>query len=243
MKIISQLVFLFILHILIFSDGSTLNNVNSLFFTMGTFDSGKSHASPDVLKVGRISNQISVSNQLLSEKCIILSEQSQNRIVVVSTASGNIIWEWKAETSNIKPANLKWFNAPSDAKIVYNGLYMLISASGGGVALVRIKDKKTVFYAFAGGNTHSIELLPDGNIVSTSSTGNFITIFRTDTINSTEEIYRKKIQIKFGHSIVWDNKRQLLWATAMDHLVAFKYNFNCIYPDLIRIDSVVIPGT
>jgi hypothetical protein len=180
---------------------------------------------------------------LKCDKCIILAEQSQNRIAVVNSSSGNIEWQWRAENSNINPAHWKWFNAPSDAKIVYSGRYMLLSASGGGIALVRIKDKKTLFYAYAGGNTHSIELLPDGNIVSASSTGNYLAIFRTDTIKKPEEIYQKKVWIKFGHNIVWDNKRQLLWSAAMDYLIAFKYNFNCNNPDLTRIDSVRIPGT
>jgi hypothetical protein len=189
------------------------------------------------------SPKATMRNQLDCDRCIILAEQSQHRIAVVNTTSGDIVWEWKAENSNINPEHLKWFNSPSDAKIVYSGRYMLVSASGGGIALVRIKDKKTVFYAFAGGNTHSIELLPDGNIISASSTGNYLAIFRTDTLNYPTGIFMKKIQIPSGHNIVWDNSRQLLWTAAMDYLIAFKYNFNCTNPDLTRIDSIRIPGT
>lgn len=184
------------------------------------------------------------SQDFVNSGCnIILAEQSQHRIVVVSPETHKIIWQWDAEKSNIPPLYRKWFNSPSDAKIIRNGQYILVTASGGGVALIRYSDKKTVFYAYAGGNTHSAEILPDGNIVCASSTGNFLTLFRTDTINFPFGIYSKKIRNQFGHNVVWDNKRKVLWCTAMDRLIAYRYNFNRENPDLVRIDSVQIPGT
>lgn len=240
MNIIRTVVICLLLQIII-KDCSSKNNHYLLTNFQITNESNNRitvHIKSNVNKTER-----TVAFQLNFNKCIILAEQSQHRIVVVNPESGNVVWQWKAENSNINPDHWIWFKSPSDAKIVYNGNYMLISASGGGIALVRIKDKKVVFYAFAGGNTHSIELLPDGNIVSASSTGNYLTIFRTDTIKKPEAIYTKKIQIRFGHSVVWDNSRQLLWTTSMDHLIAFKYNFNCNNPDLTPIDSVLIPGT
>ena len=96
------------------------------------------------------------------KQCIVLAEQLYNRAAIADVNAQQIIWEWRPEQSNVKPAHVKWFSNTSDVKPVYNGKYLLVTASGGGVALVRIADKKTVFYAYAGGNTHSAELLPDG---------------------------------------------------------------------------------
>src|SRR5262245_64231171 len=116
------------------------------------------------------------------KKCIVLAEQAQHRVAIADVASKKIFWQWTPETSNVQPEHYKWFSSISDAKIVYNGKCILTTASGGGVALIRIADKKTLFYAYAGGNTHSAELLPDGNIVSASSHGNYLMLFRVDTL-------------------------------------------------------------
>jgi len=177
------------------------------------------------------------------KKYILLAEQSQHRIAIVDVAQQKIIWEWKAGQSNVKPEHVKWFTNPSDAKPVYGGRYILTTASGGGVALIRIADKKTVFYAYAGGNTHSAEVLPDGNIVSASSTDSYLTVFKVDTAIAAEDVVRKRIPIAFGHNIVWDAKHQLLWSAAMDHMYSFKYNFDCAHPSLTVVDSVALPGT
>ncbi|MBL7697872.1 MAG: hypothetical protein JNK79_06925 [Chitinophagaceae bacterium] len=177
------------------------------------------------------------------KKIIILTEQSQNRIVLVDTDTDEIIWDWRPEESNIKPGHVEWFNAPDDAKSVYSNQYILITASGGGVALIRIADKKAVFYAYAGGNPHSAELLPDGNIVCASSTGNFLTLFKVDSNTVGENTWKKTIPIAFGHNVVWDKKHKLLWSAAMDHIKSFRYNFSCNDPALTLVDSLTIPGT
>jgi hypothetical protein len=182
------------------------------------------------------------SHQPEFDHCIVLAEQSQHSIVVINVRSHQIIWQWDAKNKDINPDFRKWFNAPSDAKVIDNGRYILTTASGGGVALIRIADKKVVFYAYAGGNTHSAEILPDGNIVCASSTGNYLSLFRTDTTNYPNGIYCEKITNKFGHNVVWDNKRKVLWSTANDYLITYRYNFNKDKPGLTRIDSIKIPG-
>lgn len=177
------------------------------------------------------------------KKCVILSEQLLTRVAIADIASKKIIWEWSPLSADIKTENLKWFSNISDAKLVYNGKYILTNASGGAVALVRISDKKVMFYAYAGGNVHSAELLPDGNIVSASSTGNYLTVFKVDTLHFPDNVYSKKISIDFGHNVVWDQKNQLLWSAAMNKLKSFKYNFNCNQPDLIPDQELSLPGT
>ncbi len=177
------------------------------------------------------------------QRCLLLTEQAQHRIVVVNAENGQNLWEWKPEISNVKAEHVKWFSHPSDAKVVYNGDYILTCASGGGVALVRMRDKKAVFYAYARGNTHSIELLPDGNIVSASSTGNYLSVFAVDTLHFPENVYQKNLFTPSGHNVVWDRTKNLLWSAGMNTLYSYRYNFNCRQPQISLTDSVVFKPT
>ncbi|MDF7816813.1 DUF6528 family protein [Runella sp. MFBS21] len=178
-----------------------------------------------------------------SQRWLLLTEQSQHRLLVVDVDNGKEVWEWKPEASNVKPEHVKWFSNPSDAKVVYNGEYVITCASGGGIALIRVKDKKTVFYAYAGGNTHSVEVLPDGNLVSASSTGNYLSVFSIDTLRFPDHVYRKDLFIPSGHNVVWDRTQHLLWSAGMNTLYAYQYNFNRATPQLRQIDSLMFSST
>ncbi len=182
-------------------------------------------------------------DSLAPVKLLIITDQALNRIIIIDAETREIVWEWACSIGTNNSKDSAWFGAPSDAKPVLNGSCILITTSKGGVALVRIRDKKTLFYAYAGGNTHSAAMLPDGNIVSASSTGNFLTVFHTDTLHYPAGIYSKKILLPFAHNVVWDKKRQLLWSAGKNKIYSFKYNFDCNHPDLIAQDSMVIPGT
>ncbi|MDF3078449.1 MAG: hypothetical protein K0S09_2338 [Sphingobacteriaceae bacterium] len=177
------------------------------------------------------------------KRCAILAEQSVNRIAIADLDKQEIVWSWYPNKAGINSNHLSWFRAPSDAKVVYGGQFILMTASGGGVALIRIADKKAVFYAYAGSNPHSAELLPDGNIVTASSTGNYLKIFSVDTLQSSDKVYSKTIPIAFGHNVVWDKKNRVLWSAANDQLKRYIYNFNKHQPDLILKGSIPLPGS
>ena len=194
--------------------------------------------------LGLIAGQVAVSSTAVEmcRKCIVLCEQSQHRIAIVDTESSHIVWEWTAQESNVANDHVRWFDNPDEAKPVYNNKYILVTASGGGVALIRVADKKVVFYAYAGGNPHSAEILPDGNIVSSSSTGNFLRLFKVDTINFPDQVAFKSYPIVDGHNVVWDKRRQILWAGSGNQLYSFTYNADCNDPSLTLADSIPLPG-
>jgi hypothetical protein len=175
---------------------------------------------------------------------IVLADQSVNRVAIADIDSKQVVWEWQPALSNVGANDVKWFTNMSDAKPVYNNRYILANASAGGVALVRIADKKTVFYAYGGnGNVHSAEVLPDGNIVIAASTGNYLMLFKTDTSAYPYSGYTKKITVTDAHNVVWDKKRQILWTASKNKLYAFTYNFNCTAPDLTLKDSTTLPAS
>lgn len=175
---------------------------------------------------------------------IVLADQSVNRVAIADVDTKQVVWEWQPAQSNVGANDVKWFTNMSDAKPVYNNKYILANASAGGVALIRIADKKTVFYAFGGsGNIHSAELLPDGNIVIAASTGNYLMLLKTDTTANPYSGYTKKVTVADAHNVVWDKKRQVLWTASKNKLYAFSYNFNCTAPDLTLTDSLTLPAS
>jgi hypothetical protein len=175
---------------------------------------------------------------------IVFADQSVNRVAIADIDTKQVVWEWLPTSSNVGANDVKWFVNMSDAKPVYYNKYILANASAGGVALIRIADKKTVFYAYGGnGNIHSAEVLPDGNIVIAASTGNYLMVLKTDTLAYPFAGYTKKITVADAHNVVWDKKRQVLWTASKNKLYSFTYNFNCAAPDLTLKDSLTLPAS
>lgn len=173
---------------------------------------------------------------------IVCAEQKNCEILIMKpfvdwSLSSSVIWRWSPRWSaDISEKHHAWFENPSDCKGVA-GTHLLTVASGGAVALVRIFDKKTVFYAYVGGNPHSAELLPDGNIVSASSNGNFIKLLvRQKPFSGPENVKSVSIPYHDAHGIVWEDKQQLLWVLGYDELTSFKYNFQKENPQIEKVE-------
>ncbi|MDO4558903.1 MAG: DUF6528 family protein, partial [Planctomycetia bacterium] len=97
---------------------------------------------------------------------VVVTEQNTGRILILRSGvdwnqPDAIEWEWNpAESPEIASEHVAWFSHGSDAKPVRGTDQLLTVASGGGVALIRLVDRKVLFHAFAGGNPHSAAILP-----------------------------------------------------------------------------------
>lgn len=173
---------------------------------------------------------------------MILPEQAKNRIVMIDQPTGKVAWEWTPAESGLSSAEQEWFNLPDEAKPVYNRTCLLVTASGGGVGLIRIEDKKLLFYAKPGGNPHSAEVLPDKNIVVASSTGNKLSLYVYDE----QEPYVSKAafttMITSGHNVVWDRSRDCLWTAAGAQMLKFEYNGDRTSPSLSQVAAYDMPA-
>lgn len=177
-------------------------------------------------------------------KEIVICDQKNARIVMVDVANGNkITWEWKptASYAMIRSGAQGWFTNLSEAKPVYSGKYILATASGGGVAIINVSSKKAIWYDYAGGNTHSAELLPNGNVVTASTTGGYLLIFTVDSYINDDSKQGGKVAFEDVHNVVWDKTNKLLWAAGKDKLKAFSYNNSCGSPALTLKKTYTMP--
>lgn len=202
-------------------------------------------ASSDTIPVTTVDSELSTTAiTAVTPQEMIICDQKNARIIIVDIANGNAItWEWKATATYamIRSGAQGWFSNLSDAKLVYNGRYVLATASGGGVALINVSTKKAIWYDYAGGNTHSAELLPNGNVVTASTTGGYLMIFTVDSYINDESAQTAPIAFEDVHNVVWDHARQQLYAAGKNKLKVFTYNGSCGSPKLTLKASYTMP--
>lgn len=179
-----------------------------------------------------------------SARPILIGEQSHSQVLVVDSLSKGTLWSWKAAEA-LSASEAAWFKEIDEAKAVYNRKYVLLTASSGGVALVRIHDKKLMFYTNAKGNPHSAEVLPDGNIVVACSTngtadGDALKLYRVDSLQAYVPAETKRYNLTFGHNAVWDLKRGVLWASDDQNLYQYTYNNSKDNPELIKQEEFYV---
>lgn len=180
---------------------------------------------------------------------IMCGEQKSGRLLLMNPSADwseqkAILWQWSAaQSADIQASHKGWFSLLTECKRVLNGTHVITSASGGAIAMIRMKDKKVVFYAQPGGNTHSVEILPDGNLASASSVG-FLKVFCTDPAVGKWPGSAKfsTLTLEGAHGVVWDKKLQRLWAVGNTELVCCKYNGNRADPALEIEANFKLPG-
>lgn len=160
------------------------------------------------------------------------------------------LWTWSASDSpQIAQADKAWFQRPTEAKLIDNSQNLLVTSGGsnggsGGVAIVRLRDKAVLFYSQAGLRTHTAEELPDGNLVTVSTTDDLVRVMSTDPAvshfpaNVVHSDLGTADGINLVHGAVWDPVSQRLWTVGNGGIIAYSYNFNRDNPKLTRDTSI-----
>lgn len=95
-----------------------------------------------------------------------------------------------------------------------------------------------------GDNPHSVELLPSGNLVIASSTGNTLRLFYTSAILEgkvgTANRY-KDYTLTDAHGVLWDPEREVLWALGGHELRAYRLEGEGKREELVEISDMVYP--
>jgi len=159
------------------------------------------------------------------------------------------VWSWRAaERPELPEEFRKKFGSTDECKPVDGGRKILISSSGGAVALVERASGKVLFYA-AVPNAHSAELVPGKRVVAASSYkegGNRLLLYDLDVSDkplASDEFYG-------AHGAVWDEERQLLWALGGNELRSYRVvqdrlvtTMNRALPNEDGHDLRPVPGT
>lgn len=131
------------------------------------------------------------------------------------------VWSWRAADRPELPEGLrKKFGSTDDCKPVDGCRRILITSSGGAVALVERESGKVLFYASVL-NAHSAEILPGNRVLVASSyaeAGNRLLLFDlavSDKVLASEELFG-------AHGVVWDRDAKTLWALGEKELRAYE---------------------
>lgn len=120
------------------------------------------------------------------------------------------VWRWRAADSPEIPAELHAkFRTNDECKPV--GEFVLITASSGGVALVRRADKRCVFFTVAK-NPHSACLLPGKRVAVASSYGGDELIVWSLEKSGESAAPLARTKLHGAHGALWDKSRKRLWA-------------------------------
>ena len=183
---------------------------------------------------------------------ILTAEQRDGRVILFKSGAdwndpNSVVWSWDPKEALPKD-KIGWFSLLDECKPNGDCSEVMVSASGGGVARIRVSDRKLIFFGMAGGNPHSIATLPDGNVATASSTGSFVALFAVPESNETEgatkptAVYRK-YPLASAHGVVWDAKRKILWALGGAEIVGFEYAGTKEAPELREIHRIKLEET
>ena len=159
----------------------------------------------------------------------VAAEQKSGTISVYYDRPGRepqLQWVWSAKSDpNVKPEWRRIFGVPDECKPCKGGRTILMNDSYGGFAGLDVGTGCCKFYGNAGGNPHSVELLPDGNVAVASSTGRTLKIFKVkeQPFDPDKQKCMTALDLPGGHGVVWDAKRGTLFALGYTNLYELAY--------------------
>ena len=145
--------------------------------------------------------------------------------------SGSVEWTWTPSDSPALSGYTSYFDYFNEVKPINGGADVLVCASGGGVAMVHVSDKSIRFFAIPMGQPHSMEVLPDGNIVVATSVtydgyGNMLKVYALPSSGASPKVdaCESYVYNYSGHNVVWDSTNSCLWATSDNVINCYSYN-------------------
>lgn len=181
---------------------------------------------------------------------LVLTEQGFDRIVVLDPTdaafgSNTTLWTWKPTASNGFADLPNAWGLPDEAQLRHRGdqQYLLTTDSYGLAAVVPYPQGIGSYWATdvgASNNPHSAELLPDGNVAVTASTGGFVRVY-TASQGPRSTTYTQ-FDLPGAHGVYYEPASGLLWAVGNGDLVGLRVSGPAAAPVISRIVDVPLPG-
>ena len=160
---------------------------------------------------------------------VIACDQRNRRIVLYDVSRmehGGIldegeIWsfDFGSRLGAVNPSGVKFRRATVFGDVI------VTCASGGYAGIIRYPSKEVVWEtASAGRNPHSVELLPNGDLVCAASTGNSLRLYHTSALldgDSKRADTNETYSFYGAHGVLWDPAKEILWALGEKELKAY----------------------
>lgn len=152
------------------------------------------------------------------------------------------VWRWDKDDpqANLPKGYDQLMRNVDECKFVDNNTKMLLTASGDGMMLIDIETKAILSYAYVP-MAHSADLLPGNRIavaLSTHKRGNALEIYDIDTPEKV--VFRDSLYS--GHGVVWNEKRQRLYALGYKELREYELiDWDTDQPSLRQVKMWEIP--
>lgn len=168
---------------------------------------------------------------------VILTDIGNGRILVLDLdkedplAKENILWEWipRPEQGWQYTTQKILKDALSGVKYRWSEYHkthvVLFTGSRGSVGMIEYPSGKCLWEAMVGVSPHSIELLPNGDIVVATSGGGDGDKGRLHYLTRSEDgtyIPTTELMLYGAHGLVWDPVEQTLWANGSLELAAYE---------------------
>ena len=172
---------------------------------------------------------------------ILGADKEGRRLAILDGApggTGGVCWSAPVESDpRISRAHAAAFNDIDEAKLSADGKSVYGCASSGAYFAIDLATAKPLFYGVypaarypdrkTYSNFHSIEELPDGRYAIAASVGVdalFLADPRGHEFEPEKQLFELQGPLPGGHGVLWDAKRNCLWALAYTNIVKCAYD-------------------
>ncbi len=170
-----------------------------------------------------IPKAIDIKGELNSDGAMLvgMANQTLRSVDVYDISGGNMnatSLVWRAKTSCTTVSGFKLRNHPTHGDVV-------LVIGGADAEMISYETKEVLWKTNnSSANGHSLELLPNGVIVTGGTVGNDLHFYNPNGTNPKEILL--EIPFPNAHGLLWDPQYQVLWAAGDSDLTAFEVTLN-----------------